>query len=220
MFSRTHPVFFIALASFLCVSGAGHAQTAKPIVLDIQNTDFDHLKSELNFCGSEPDSRVRLSCYESAAKAMGLTTYSKKNEDTTNRWVTKNNPKADDWIAAVQALEAPANGDKKTVMVLRCTSGKMSFYLQYGSTVGATPLTVDVGMSPESMGIYSFIPSGAKDALGLWDDGKARTMAGYIAQLPGEVYVRTHFPDSIQTDHFSITGISESLTDVRRACHW
>lgn len=217
-------IFLISSLIFPLLFSNGNAQESQNsqnnngnIILNIPNNKYEKLKSQLAYCGTESNSELRLSCYESYISEAGIKIYHINDNDTL--WVKKNDGVHKDWIATLKSGNIGRNG-QKTALVLRCHAGEMSVYFKYGSPVGNRDIRIDLGLSLDSMGSYNFSPSQSEDALGIWTNNNAALIGKFIAQNPTNLFVKTNFTDGVQVDSFRINGSDTALTDVRRACNW
>lgn len=200
--------------------GPSNPSTPTPgVVLDIPNQLLSKLTAEFKFCAQQSNAKIRLECYEQDIKEAGIPIYNPKI-DTNSLWVKKNNVDKKDWLASIYSSNINGNNDTKTSLNFRCEQGHFSMYLKYSSPVGSKKTLINMGLSDDSMGTYTFSPSENEDALGLWDSNQAILLSKYIANSSGSLIIKTHFNDMLQVDTFNLDGSRDALTDVRRACGW
>lgn len=192
-------------------------QNKDNIILNIPNKKYDKLKAQLEYCGMESNSAIRLACYENYISESGIKIYHVVKSN--NLWVKNNDSAHKDWLVTVQSNNVGKSGNK-TSLTIRCNNGSMSLYLKYGTPIGNKDISVNFGLSPENMGSYRFSPSKSEDALGIWNNNNAIYMSKFIAEHPITLYVKTNFTDGNQLDTFLLDGSDTALVDVRRACNW
>jgi hypothetical protein len=228
------------LIALACVPLHGRAVAAEPDFspLAAKPPDGGHLLAsgladEIKFCVGPTDVNIRLGCFEDLAVRLGLQVLpvtgvlkhagSSGNFSWTNTGGTSpdGSPAA---AAAIQSSDVVSSdsvfANEPATLFLRCSSHQTSLYVSFRKPITPKQTSVALSLDGGKQAAYTWTPSVAGTALGLWAPEDATPLAKYIAGGT-RLTVKIKLPESRDvTVAFDVAGMADAMGPVRAACGW